>query len=153
MELSNDITTARASGMGATPSGKAVLAYAMEMIVRLVEPCAPYMCAELWQMMGGTDIWDATWPVTGERFLIADTELAVQVNGEARDRIVVAADAAEADILAAANELPGVAKYLEGTIARQGSRGAGETGQPGGEAERVPLVAARTLTHPPFSIL
>ena len=116
MELSNDIGAARASGLAATSSGKAVLAYAMEMMVRLIEPCAPHMCAELWQMMGGTDIWDAPWPVADERFLQADTiELAVQVNGKVRDRVVVTKDAADADVLAAVKELPGVAKYLEGT--------------------------------------
>jgi leucyl-tRNA synthetase len=38
----------------------------------------------------------------------------VQVNGKVRDRVVVAADATEADVLAAAKALPGVAKYLEG---------------------------------------
>jgi leucyl-tRNA synthetase len=115
MELCNDITVARASGMAATSSGKAVLSYAMEMMVRLIEPYAPHMGAELWQMMGGTDIWDAPWPVADERFLQAETiELAVQVNGKVRDRVTVPADAAQADILAAAKELPGVAKYLEG---------------------------------------
>jgi len=36
------------------------------------------------------------------------------VNGKVRDRVVVAKDAAEADILAVAKALPGVAKYLEG---------------------------------------
>jgi leucyl-tRNA synthetase len=115
MELSNDVGAARAAGMGATPSGKAVLAYAMEMMVRLIEPCAPHMCAELWEMMGGTDIWDAPWPVADERFLTADTiELAVQVNGKVRDRVTVAKDAAQADVLAAAKALPAIAKYLEG---------------------------------------
>jgi predicted nucleotidyltransferase len=115
MELSNDIGAARASGMAATPSGKAVLAYAMEMMVRLIEPCAPHMCAELWEMMGSSDIWDAPWPVADERFLTADTiELAVQVNGKVRDRVTVAKDAPAAEVLAAAKALPGVAKYLEG---------------------------------------
>jgi leucyl-tRNA synthetase len=114
MELSNDITSARAADMGATPSGKAVLAYAMEMMVRLLEPCAPHIRAELWQMLGGEAVWDAPSPVADERFLTADTvELAVQVNGKVRDRVVVAADAAQADVLAAAKALPGVAKYLQ----------------------------------------
>ncbi|MCE5254261.1 MAG: hypothetical protein LLG45_08680 [Actinomycetia bacterium] len=36
------------------------------------------------------------------------------MNGKVRDRVVVAKDAAEADILAVAKALPGVAKYLEG---------------------------------------
>ncbi|MBN1319588.1 MAG: leucine--tRNA ligase [Thermoleophilia bacterium] len=122
MELSNDISAARAGGgrgatigLAATASGKAVLAYALEMMVRLLEPFAPHMCAELWQMMGRKEIWDAPWPSADERFLVAETvELAVQVNGKVRDRVEVAKDADDADVLAAAKALPGVAKYLEG---------------------------------------
>ncbi|MBN1632473.1 MAG: leucine--tRNA ligase [Thermoleophilia bacterium] len=121
MELSNDIGAVRgAAGEGdardaGAVTGKAVLAYALQMMVRLLEPFAPHMGAELWEMMGGTDIWDAPWPVADERFLEADTvELAVQVNGKVRDRVQVAKDAAEGDVLAAAKALPGVAKYLEG---------------------------------------
>ena len=115
MELSNDIGAARASGLAATRSGKAVLTYAVEMMVRLLEPFAPHMGAELWQMMGGSEVWDAPWPVADERFLQAETiELAVQVNGKVRDRVTVAKDAPDAEVLAAAKLLPGVAKYLEG---------------------------------------
>jgi len=80
-------------------------------MVRLLEPFAPHMGAELWQMMGGSDIWDAPWPEADERFLTAETiELAVQVNGKVRDRVTVAADASEADVLAAAKLLPGVSR-------------------------------------------
>lgn len=115
MELNNDIGTARASGLAATPQGKAVLAHSLKMMVRLLEPFAPHLGAELWEMMGGKDIWDIPWPKADERFLQAETiELAVQVNGKVRDRVIVAQDASAADILAAAKELPGVAKYLEG---------------------------------------
>ena len=85
------------------------------MMVRLLEPFAPHMGAELWEMMGRKEIWDAPWPQADARFLTADTvELAVQVNGKVRDRVEVAKDAADADVLAAAKALPGVAKYLEG---------------------------------------
>ncbi len=115
MELNNDIGAARAAGLGAAASGEAVLAYALEMMVRLLEPFAPHMGAELWEMMGRESIWDAPWPEADSRFLSAETvELAVQVNGKVRDRVEVAKDAAGPDILAAAKALPGVAKYLEG---------------------------------------
>jgi len=114
MDLSDNVGAGRASGLAATPSGKAAFAHAMEVMVRLIGPCAPYMRAELWQMMGGIDIWDVPWPVADERFLQAETiELAVQVNGMVRDRVVVAADASNADVLVAAKALQGVAKYLE----------------------------------------
>ncbi len=123
MELSNDIGAALASGAGpgaaqgmaSTKTGRAVLGYALESMVRLLEPFAPHLGAELWEMMGRKAIWDAPWPQADARFLEEDTlELAVQVNGKVRDRVTVARDAAPADVLAAAKALPGVAKYLEG---------------------------------------
>jgi leucyl-tRNA synthetase len=115
MELSNDIGAARASGLAAAPSGRAIMAAALQTMVRLLEPFAPHLGAELWELMGGRRIWDAPWPQPDPRFLVADSvELAVQINGKVRDRVVVPADAAAADVLAAAKALPGVAKYLEG---------------------------------------
>ena len=115
MELNNDIGTARVAGVGAADSGRAVLAYAMTTMVRLLEPFAPHMGAELWEMMGYEDVWDAPWPEVDTRFLTADTvELAVQINGKVRDRVEVAKDAAGPDVLAAAKALPIVARYLEG---------------------------------------
>jgi leucyl-tRNA synthetase len=116
MELYNDIASARAAGLAAAaPSGKNVLAHAMKTMVRLLEPFAPHMGAELWEMLGEEAVWDAPWPQADPRFLTADTvELAVQINGKVRDRVEVAKDAAGPDVLAAAKALPGVAKYLEG---------------------------------------
>ncbi len=115
MELSNEIAAARAGGLAATPSGKMVMRAALEAVVRMLEPFAPHLCAELWEMMGRERIWDAPWPVADERFLAAETvELAVQVNGKVRDRVVVPVDASESDILAAAKAQPGVARHLEG---------------------------------------
>ncbi len=85
------------------------------MMVRLLEPFAPHMGAELWELMGHECIWDAPWPEADPRFLSSQTiELAVQVNGKVRDRLEVAKDAPASEVLAAARALPGVAKYLEG---------------------------------------
>ena len=115
MELNNDIGAARAGGLAATATGRAVLGQALETMVRLLEPFAPHMGAELWEMMGHENIWDAPWPEPDARFLVAETvELAVQVNGKVRDRVVVAQDATASEVLTAAKALPGVAKYLEG---------------------------------------
>ncbi len=117
MELNNDIGAARAGGLAASATGRAVLGQALETMVRLLEPFAPHMGAELWELMGHADVWDAPWPEPDARFLAAETvELAVQVNGKVRDRVVVAQDAAASEVLAAAKALPGVAKYLEGNV-------------------------------------
>jgi leucyl-tRNA synthetase len=115
MELNNEIASARAAGLADTGGGRRILACALETMVRLLEPFAPHMGAELWEMMGYTAVWDAPWPEADPRFLVEETvELAVQINGKVRDRVEVATDAAVPDVLAAAKALPGVAKYLEG---------------------------------------
>jgi leucyl-tRNA synthetase len=115
MELNNEIASARAAGLADTESGRRVLGCALETMVRLLEPFAPHMGAELWEMMGHDAVWDALWPEPDPRFLVEETvELAVQINGKVRDRVEVATDAAAPDVLAAAKALPGVAKYLEG---------------------------------------
>jgi leucyl-tRNA synthetase len=115
MELNNDIASARAAGLAAAASGKAVLAHALETMVRVLEPFAPHMGAELWELLGHEAVWDAPWPEADPRFLTADTvELAVQINGKVRDRVEVAKDASASEVLAAVKALPGVMKYLEG---------------------------------------
>jgi len=115
MELNNEIAAGRTAGLAAGESGRSVLGFALETMVRLLEPFAPHMGAELWEMMGHEAIWDAPWPEADGRFLTGETvELAVQVNGKVRDRVEVGKDAARPEVLAAAKALPGVAKYLEG---------------------------------------
>ncbi|MHB0980585.1 MAG: leucine--tRNA ligase [Thermoleophilia bacterium] len=127
MELNNEISASRGSsgaggagraadaGLAATPDGRRVMAEAVETLVRLLEPFAPHMGAELWEAMGRERVWDAPWPQPDPRFLAHETvELAVQVNGKVRERLVVEVGAADAEVLTAAKALPGVRKYLEG---------------------------------------
>lgn len=118
MELNNELAAARGGeggGLEATAPGRRVLAEAVEAMVRLLEPFAPHMCAELWQMMGRERIWDEPWLKADPCFLTLDTvEMAVQVNGKVRDRLVIAKDAAQNEVLAAAKALPGVERHLEG---------------------------------------
>jgi leucyl-tRNA synthetase len=115
MELNNDVAAARAAGLGSSANGRLVIGTALEMMVRLLEPFAPHMGAELWEIMGRKAIWDAPWPLPDARFLVDETvELAVQINGKVRDRIEVAKDAPADEVLAAAKALPAIAQQLEG---------------------------------------
>ncbi|NLT35696.1 MAG: leucine--tRNA ligase [Gaiellales bacterium] len=124
MELNNELAAARGGqggGLEADAAGRRVLAEAVEAMVRLLEPFAPHMCAELWEMMGRERIWDQPWPVADGRFLTLDAvEMAVQVNGKVRDRLVIAKDASQDEVLAAAKALSGVVKHVEGkTLVKQ----------------------------------
>ncbi len=119
MELNNEVTTFRAQ-MGASgtisATSVAVLGCAAETLVRLLEPFAPHMCAELWRDMGRERIWEAPWLQPDPRFLEHEVvELAVQVNGKVRDRVSVSVDASEAEILEAAKALAGVERHIRGT--------------------------------------
>jgi leucyl-tRNA synthetase len=121
MELNNDIAAARQAGLADSDGGRLVLGLSTEMMVRLLEPFAPHMGAELWEIMGRRAIWDEPWPVADSRFLVNDTvELAVQINGKVRDRVEVGKDAQEAEVLAQVKTMPGIIKYLEGkTIVKE----------------------------------
>ncbi len=84
--------------------------------VKIMSPFAPHLGEELWKRLGHTtSIAYAPWPAYDEAKLKRDTlTIAVQVQGKLRGTIEVAADAAEADIIAAAKADPKVAEHLAG---------------------------------------
>jgi len=67
-----------------------------------------------------TTITYATFPVADPALLVAETvEVPVQVNGKVRSRVVVAADANQADLEAAAMADPKVVAALAGATPRK----------------------------------
>jgi leucyl-tRNA synthetase len=89
---------------------------AADAFVRLLCPIAPHVAEELWERLGGKGFCShASWPVADASALVDDTvALGVQVNGKVRGEVVVAADATDAEILAAARRVENVARHLEG---------------------------------------
>ena len=87
-----------------------------EDFVLILAPFAPHMAEELWERLGhGETLAYAPWPEYDASLLVEDTvEIPVQVNGKVRGRIVVAADAGQDAMLAAAKGNEKVAKFLEG---------------------------------------
>ena len=72
----------------------------VEKLVLILAPFAPHIAEELWEKLGHTDsLGYEVWPEY-DRELIKEKEieLAVQVNGKIKDRIVVAAEAGEEQI-------------------------------------------------------
>lgn len=72
--------------------------------IQLLNPFAPHITEELWSLAGfGGDLSSSKWPVYDEAKCVESTvEMAVQVNGKVRGKIVVAADVSKEDALAAA---------------------------------------------------
>ncbi len=95
---------------------KAVPKAWFEAFVQILAPFAPHLGEELWQRLGHAgSITYAAWPAYDEAKLAADAmTLAVQVSGKVRGQIVVALDASEADILAAAKADDKVKPFLDG---------------------------------------
>jgi leucyl-tRNA synthetase len=112
MELQNAL-------QGYANSGRAVpslLGFGLRTMLLLLFPFAPHIASELWERSGFSgEIEAQRFPAYDPAALVlAEVEIVLQVNGKIRSRLVVAADAAEADIQAAALADAKVQEYLGG---------------------------------------
>ena len=96
--------------------GKAVAREVLEAAIILLSPIVPHICETLWaELNAGSALWQQAWLQADPAALVqTEMELMVQVNGKLRDKILVAADAAEDDIKAAALASAGAIKFMEG---------------------------------------
>jgi leucyl-tRNA synthetase len=94
--------------------------FAAEAVVSLIQPYAPHIAEELWEKLGHSRLWEQPWPEADPAMLEHDTfELVIQVNGRVRDRIEVATDASEAELVERAKASPKVQAHLDGKEIRQ----------------------------------
>jgi leucyl-tRNA synthetase len=115
MELVNEIYLARED-----PAQAAAVRFATETAVSLIQPYAPHIAEELWQRLGHERLWEEPWPEADPAMLARDTfELVVQVNGKVRDRVVVAVDLSDDELVERAKELPRVRAHLDGKEIRR----------------------------------
>ncbi len=91
------------------------LEYAIN-FVKLLNPIAPFMTEEIWQMLGhDKTIAYETWPTYDiEKTKEDEFEMVVQVNGKVRGKIVVSMDTSKEEMEVLAKELDNVKKYIEG---------------------------------------
>jgi len=91
MTLMNRLSAyVRGEAAGATPDGP-LLRWAVEMMVLMLSPIAPFISEELWRVLGhDTAVLEESWPVPDEG-LRPDTDVTViiQVNGRVRGRIIL----------------------------------------------------------------
>jgi leucyl-tRNA synthetase len=85
-----------------------------EPVVQLIAPFAPHIAEELWERLGHeTSVFDGGWPSFDPALAAERTvTVAIQVNGKLRGTVVVAPDAGEDDVYAAAMADPAVARHL-----------------------------------------
>ena len=87
-----------------------------EGFVKLLNPVAPHIGEELWEMLGHNNtIAFEAWPKYDESKIVEDEkEIAVQVNGKVRATIKIAVDESEESIKEKALEEENVKRHTEG---------------------------------------
>jgi leucyl-tRNA synthetase len=86
-------------------------------LVKLLAPFTPHFAEELWREMLGHEqsVHVQDWPEFDEAATVADEiELAVQVNGKVRGKVVVASNSPEDSVREAALALENVRSHIEG---------------------------------------
>ena len=87
-----------------------------ELFVQMIGPMMPHLGEECWARLGyNTLLANQPWPAVEAALLVDDKiTIAVQVNGKRRDELLIARDAAEDEVKAAALKLEPVVRALEG---------------------------------------
>ncbi|HWT74291.1 MAG TPA: leucine--tRNA ligase [Mobilitalea sp.] len=82
----------------------------------LLNPVAPHMTEELWQLIGEQGrLYQQKWPVYDEQKTIENTvEIAVQINGKVKANLAIALDEKQEDIEAKAMELAAIKTAMSG---------------------------------------
>ena len=87
-----------------------------EGFVKMLSPICPHICEEMWERLGhsGTIAYEK-WPEFDESKCVDDeVELAVQINGKVRDRIMLPADIEQEEALEKAKALEKILPLIEG---------------------------------------
>jgi len=87
-----------------------------EKMVLILSPFAPHMAEELWQDMGMKGlVVEQSWPsYDPEALKVEEVEIAVQINGKIRDRVMIPVDADEETVRKLVLERERVKRYLNG---------------------------------------
>lgn len=88
-------------------------------LITLLNPVAPHITEELWQIVGGEGyLYQTTWPEYDEAKTVELTvEIAVQINGKTKGTITIGKDDAKDDVIAKAKE--SIADKLTGNIVKE----------------------------------
>ena len=112
MEYVNEM---REQGGGAASRGL------LKPLVIMLAPYAPHIAEELWELLGEREsVFRAAWPSFDERLASAgDVEIAVQVNGKLRSRLVVPRGMPQEAVLKIVLADPAVMKFVDGQEVRK----------------------------------
>lgn len=114
MQATNDLYKLKTQGF----ADRAGWQFALESLVMLIAPFAPFMAEELWRQLGHDDsIHVDHWPQWDDRYIVSETlTIVVQVNGKLRGSIKASMNSSEDEVTKAAKAEPKVQAYLKGKI-------------------------------------
>ncbi len=113
-ELVNEIYRLQ-DGLYEDATGAAVVRFATATAASLIFPFAPHAGSDVYDRLTGRKVWLEPWPQADPSLLSSDVvTYIVQVNGKLRDRIEVAADASEEEVLRLARASERVRRHLDG---------------------------------------
>ncbi len=86
----------------------------VEDLVVMLAPFAPHFAEECWERLGhGDSVFDQRWPEWDEALTVEDSvEIAVQVNGKTRSKVILRRDSSQEDVTAAALADVGTRRYV-----------------------------------------
>jgi leucyl-tRNA synthetase len=89
---------------------------AIETLLRLLSPMAPFVAEELWEHIGKQgSIHEQPWLTWDQDALTrASVQVVVQVNGKVRDKMLVPTGSSQAEVLSMALANPAVSRHLDG---------------------------------------
>ncbi|MFQ5603325.1 MAG: leucine--tRNA ligase [bacterium] len=122
MELSNELGDyTSACEQDQHDLNQPLLKQAIEKLVLLVSPIAPFIAEELWRVMGHTDaVLQQSWPEYDENALQrAEKTIVIQVNGKLRDQMLVPADMCDDKVELERRALQQVGERLAGQNVRK----------------------------------
>ncbi len=87
-----------------------------EGLIKMLSPICPHISEEIWQILGHDDtIAFESWPTYDESKCVDDEiEIAVQVNGKVKEKLMISAEATQEEALAAAKSAERVAEAISG---------------------------------------
>jgi leucyl-tRNA synthetase len=93
----------------------------VEGLVIMLAPFAPHFAEECWERLGhSTSVFEASWPTWKEDLTVEDeVEVVVQIGGKTRSKVSVPRDAAQDEVVAAAQKDAAVRRFVEGKEVRK----------------------------------
>jgi leucyl-tRNA synthetase len=95
---------------------KELLRYAIKCLILILSPFTPHICEEMWQHIGhDSTLYNERWPEYDEAALVRDeTEIAIQINGKVKERIMVTSGLSKDEFLEEALKNDTVKALLDG---------------------------------------